>query len=99
MDSEKKYYHWIWGENKLRSDAPNYLINLEIGVSIKFDSELAMFSDYDNFYKSLADVQFLYNNRPSSSKVQEILIEAWNYLCLEERKLEDDLDDLNNELF
>ena len=92
MSIEQKYYHWIWGENKLRSDAPNYLINLEIGVSIKFDSDLSMFSDYETFYESLADVQFFYGKRPSKSEIENILTEAWNYLCLEEQKLKNDLE-------
>ena len=83
-----KYFHWIWGENKLREDSPEYLINLEIGVSIRFDSSLAMFASFEEFYKEIADVQFIYE-RPSDAQVERVLIEAWNYLALEEQKLDE----------
>jgi len=36
------YDHWLWGENTLREDNPEYLINLEIGVSIRFNSSIAI---------------------------------------------------------
>jgi len=55
------YDHWLWGENTLREYNPEYLINLEIGVSIRFNSSIAMYADYEEFYNGVADVQFLYN--------------------------------------
>ena len=40
------YDHWLWGENTLREDNPEYLINLEIGVSIRFNSSIAIMNTY-----------------------------------------------------
>ena len=51
-----------------------------------------MYADYEEFYKGIADVQFLYGERPDEDEVNRILTEGWNYLALEERKLDEDLD-------
>lgn len=92
MNNHDKYFHWLWGENKLRDDEPEYLVNLEHGVSIRFDMGDAYDASYEDFYGSIADVQFLSGQRPDKEKLEEILTDAWNYLCLEERKL-DEFDD------
>lgn len=93
----EKYHHWLWGENNLRSDRPNYLINLEEGLSIRFDYGDSMFASYEDFYESIADVQFLSGHRPDDERIEELKREAWNYLCLEEDELdnfmEEDWDD------
>ena len=60
----EKYYHWIWGENILRDDEPNYLINLEIGVSIRFDFAAGYMIDFETFFDSIADVQFFLELAP-----------------------------------
>ncbi len=82
------YYHWLWGNNNLRPDRPNYLINLEYGVSIQF-AEDAQYADWEEFYASAADIQFLTGERPDQEQVEILMIEAWNFLCLEERLLEE----------
>lgn len=95
MDLQKKYFHWLWASNNIRTDKPNYLINLELGVSVKFDQELAMFASFEEFYKSIADVQFLYGKRPNDEAVKSILVDAWNYLAIEERILESDISEID----
>ena len=54
--STDNYDHWLWGENTLREDNPEYLINLEIGVSIRFNSSIAVYANYEEFYNGIADV-------------------------------------------
>lgn len=97
MKLHDKYFHWLWGENKLRDDMPEYLVNLEHGVSIRFDMGDAFGASYEEFRDSIADVQFLSGARPAELKVDELLTDAWNYLCHEERKLDGDLKDLEDE--
>jgi hypothetical protein len=84
----EKHYHWLWGENNLRPDRPNYLIHLEEGLSIRFDYGESMFASYEDFYESIADVQFLGGHRPDDERIEELKQEAWDYLCLEEDELE-----------
>ena len=86
------YDHELWDENTLREDNPEYLINIEIGVSFRFNSSIAMYADYEEFYNGIANVQFLYSERSGEDEVNRILTEDWNYLALEERKLDEDLD-------
>lgn len=85
----KKYFHWLWGENHLREDEPNYLINLEHSVSIRFDYADALGVSFEQFRNKIADVQFLSGRRPEPQRVEDILIEAWNYLCHEENLLDE----------
>jgi len=95
---EEKYFFWLWGENNIRSDHPNYLINLEIGVSIRFDYSQGFFSSYEEFYNSIADVQFIYGTRPDDPvELERILTDAWNYMAIEERLLEGELDELTDD--
>ena len=56
------YDHWLWGENNLGEDNPEYLINLEIGVSIRFNSSIAMYTDYEEFYNGITDKFILIRN-------------------------------------
>lgn len=65
-------------------------------VSIRFDYSEGMFANYDDFYNKIADVQFLNGKRPNNKVLNEILTEAWNYMAIEERILDDDLDDLDD---
>tara|TARA_R110002126_G_scaffold289552_1_gene444687 strand:- start:219 stop:512 length:294 start_codon:yes stop_codon:yes gene_type:complete len=92
---QKQFFHWVWGENKIREDEPTYLINLELAVSIRFDYSKGMFSSYEEFFNKIADVQFLNGNRPNKDEVTFILTEAWNYMVIEERILDNDLEDFN----
>lgn len=85
---KNNYFHWIFGENILREDTPTYLINLEIGVSIRFTYKEAYFASCEDFFNIIADVQFFYGTRPKGVELDNILIEAWNFLCEFERKEE-----------
>lgn len=98
MNLQEKYYHWVWGENHIRPDKPNYLINLELGISIKFDYADGMFQDYEGFYESVADVQFLFGKRPGKERLEDILTDAYNFLGIEERLLDMDLEDIEAEI-
>jgi hypothetical protein len=96
---EKHFYHWVFGENRIRTDQPTYLINLEFGLSIKFNYADAMFSDYEDFYNRIADIQFLTAVHPSGQELESILIDAYNYLAIEDRILDDDLKDDFDDIF
>jgi hypothetical protein len=88
MDNSEKYFHWLWGDNNLRGDKPQYLINLEHGICIRFAYDLAMFCSYEDFFESIADVQFLIGSKPNAQTINDLLVDAWNYLALEEQALD-----------
>lgn len=92
----KKYFHWFAGGNNIRLDLPQYIANMDIGIVIRFqENEVSMFADFDEFYNGIADVQFVHGKRPSENEVQSILIDAYNYMIIEDRILEQDLEDLD----
>lgn len=58
--------------------------------SILVSTTNAMFVDFDVFIDSIAEIQWI-DGAPSEAIQKEILIEAWNFLGIEERILEEDL--------
>lgn len=59
---------------------------------IWFDDGDAYFADYDNFYAHIADVQWLDGEKPPADELEEIMIEAYNFMVIEDRILENDLE-------
>lgn len=54
------------------------------------------FTDFDTFYRSVADVQWMDGEPPDAATQQRILVDAWNFLALDEAQLEED--DLNRRI-
>ncbi len=83
---QEHFYHWVWGNNFIRGDEPSYLINLELGLSIRFDYKEGFFASYEDFIENIADIQFMLGDRPDDEdELERILTDAWNYLGIEER--------------
>ena len=92
----EEHKHYWWGENKQHH--PDYEVIIRMidpRVFIKYSVRLALLADFDEFYNSIADVQWI-DGKPDKATQNKILIEAWNFLTIEERILEDDLDDLED---
>lgn len=90
----ENYKHFVWGENNIsQEEQQTYIIKLSHPpCSIRFDYSKGMFADFEEFYENIADVQFFTGERPSEIEVKKILIDAWNFMALEEEKLDNDLD-------
>ena len=94
MDKQGKYLNYILGENNISDNKRQmYIVKLDPpAVSIRFNYVDSVYADYDSFYEQIADVQFICNDRPDDpEEVERILIDAWNFFVLEERKLDDDM--------
>lgn len=89
----KNYKHFVWGENNVSQEIQQtYIIKLNFpACSIRFDYSKGMFATFNEFYKHIADVQFFTNNRPDKKELENILIDAWNFMAFEEQRLDDDL--------
>jgi len=97
-----QYAAFFWAENKVTHPDYEYIIHLaEPRCFIKFPVELAMFSTFDEFFNSIAEVQWIdgAETAPSGRDLEEFLTTAWNYLCLEERILDDDLRNMEDDDF
>ena len=82
---QEHFYHWVFGNNYIRDDEPSYLINLEHGISIRFNYAEGFFATFEEFTESIADLQFLNGTRPPNELIEKLMIDAWNYLAIEER--------------
>lgn len=95
----KEYFkHWVWGDNLISQSGAVYLINLEYGVSIKFDYGDAFFASFEDFENSISDVQFLNGERPDEATVEQLVVDAWNFMGLQEC-IEEGLDFDDEEIF
>lgn len=98
MSLQEKYYHWFIGDNNIRDDRPQYIANMEIGIVIRFDLGPSLNADYEEFYASIADVQFVHGERPSAAELEVILTDAWNYMLIEDRLSEQDIEDIERDI-
>lgn len=90
MNKAEAHKHFILGENKQWFPNEDFIIHMaEPRCFIRYSSELAMFSDYDTFYSSIPNVQWI-DGRPIESLIKQTLINAWEFLCIEEQILEDE---------
>lgn len=90
----ENYKHFVWGENNISQDVQQtYIIKLNFpACSIRFDYSKGMFANFEEFYDHVSDVQFFTGDRPDDEEVNSILIDAWNFMALEERRLDEDMD-------
>ena len=94
----ESHKHWYWCENRQCFPDEEFLIHLnEPRCFIRFDSKHAMLASYQEFYKSIAHIEWLDGQVPDDELKEQTLTEAWNFLAMEERILEGDLEDLEDE--
>lgn len=97
MDKIEAHKHFFLGENKQWFPDEEFIVHMaEPRCFIRFSVELAMFSDFDNFYKNIAQVQWI-DGKPSLELQRETLVNAWNFLAIEERILEDDMNNMDDD--
>lgn len=95
MKKVEEHKHWWWGENKQWHSEEETLIKLSFPrCFIRYNIGEAYFSSFEDFYGNIAEVQWLDGEKPSKKVQTEIFIEAWNFLAIEERLLEEDMEDI-----
>lgn len=97
MKKNEAHKHYWWGENHQHFDGEETIIKMSYPrVFIRYQVGEAYFADFDEFYNSIAEVQWFDGDQVSYKQKQEIYIEAWNFLAIEERLLEEDLENLED---
>ena len=102
MDKIEAHKHWWWGENKQWFPEDETLIRMDFPrCFIRYNLGDAYFASFEEFYESIAEVQWMDGEKPSKRVQEQIMTEAWNFLAIEERLLEEDLEniDLDDEDF
>ena len=74
----------------LRLDFPRVFILMR-------DYSVTLFEDYDQWKETLVEVNFLDPGDRDDADLEEILIDAWNFLALQEEADEKLLDELTDE--
>ncbi|MDR0835939.1 MAG: hypothetical protein LBN11_05095 [Tannerella sp.] len=98
MQKIEAHKYWWWGENHQHFPDEETLIRLAFPrVFIRYKLADAYFASFREFYDSIAEVQWIdgTDTKPSEQEQAEILVEAWNFLAIEERILEEDLEDID----
>jgi len=88
------------GENKITHPDFEYIFHLaEPRCMIKYRLNDGYFAAYDEFFNNIAEVQWLDGPAaaPAGNDLQAFLTTAWNYLAIEERILEDNLNDMEDD--
>lgn len=99
MKKVTAHQHYWLAENKQWFPDFDVIVKLnDPRVFIRFRTDLAFFASFEGFYDSIAEVQWI-DGKPSEYEQNKILEEAWNFLAIEERILEDDIEDIELEEF
>ncbi|MCF6185445.1 MAG: hypothetical protein L3J56_12655 [Bacteroidales bacterium] len=95
----EKFKNYFWAENRIFFPDEEFIIKLSYPrVFIRYKLSDGYFADFDTFFENIAEIQYLDGKRPSEKEQKEILTDIWNYLSVEERLLEQNIDDIENEI-
>jgi hypothetical protein len=99
MKEYEAHKHYWWGENRQLYPEQHSIIKLnDPRLFIKYNVGDDAFADYTEFVNHIVDIQWL-DGKPSTTEQSDILIEAWNFLSIEERILGQDLSIIDNEVY
>lgn len=92
MNIPDKFKNFFWGENKLFFPDEEFVIKLSYPrVFVRYHVGESYFASFDEFWQSIAEIQYIDGERPPEKEHMNIMTDIWNYIALEERQLEDDL--------
>lgn len=98
MATNDRYTHFYIAENQLCHPGHEFILHMvEPRCFIKYKLADGYFASYEEFYGSVADVQWIDGERPDKHTQDRILTDAWNFLALDEARLEEDLTDIDDE--
>ncbi len=85
-DKVKEYFkHWRWGDNLISHNGEMTLINLAYGLAIHFNYGDVFFASFEDFESEITDIQFINGERPDEAKIHKLIIDAWNFMSIQER--------------
>lgn len=96
--SNERYIHFYIAENQLCHPGYEFMLHMvEPRCFIKYKLSDGYFASFEEFYGSVADVQWIDGDKPSEAEQHRILTDAWNFLALDEQMLDEDLNAFNDE--
>ncbi len=92
----EKFRNYFWGENNLFFPDEEFVIKLSYPrIFVRYKVGDGYFANFDEFFENIAEVQYIDGERPSEEEQNRLLIDIWNYIGLEERRLEGNLNDVD----
>ncbi|MGW8317107.1 MAG: hypothetical protein ACWGNV_16035 [Bacteroidales bacterium] len=86
-----RFKNFYIGRNSLFFPGYEFVIKLSFPrVFVKYRLAEGYYSDFDKFFDTVAEVQYLEGTRPSENEQQRILNDIWNYLTMEKSQKQDD---------
>lgn len=92
MKTPEKYKNYFWGENRLFFPDEYFVIKLDFPrVFVRYNAAESYGVDYNEWKRNIVEIQYIEGDRPDDPiEHDQILTDIWNYIALEERKLEED---------
>lgn len=98
MADLSRYTHFYIAENRLCHEGYEFLLHMDFPrCFIKYKLADGYFASYEEFYGSVAEVQWIDGEKPDVRTQQRIMTDAWNFLALDEQKLEEDLEAMDDD--
>lgn len=86
-----KFKNFYLSKNSLFFSEYEFVIKLSFPrVFVKYKVTEGYYSDFDKFFNTYAEVQYLDGQKPSESEHQKILTDIWNYITMEKGSKQDD---------
>jgi len=87
----EKFKNYYTGTNKLFFPDYEFVIKLSFPrVFVRFKRTEGYYTDFDKFFKNVAEVQYLDGERSSKVEEEGLLNDVWNYLTMEKSAHQDD---------
>ena len=64
-------------------------------VFVRYKVADGYFAEFSEFFNSIAEIQYLDGERPPLKEHKQIMEDIWNYIALEEAKLEEDISEID----
>ena len=97
-DNPEQYAAFFFAENKITHPEYEYIIHLGFPrCFIKWKAKDGMFANVKDFFNTIAEVQWIDGVKPSVDEEKELLEKAYNFMAIEDRILEDDLNDMDDD--
>jgi transposase len=87
----EKFKNYYIGTNKLFFPEFEFVIKLSFPrVFVSYKRTPGYYTDFEKFFKNVAEVQYLEGEKPPKSEQQQIMNDIWNYLTMEKSANKDD---------
>ncbi|MBI9065237.1 MAG: hypothetical protein JEZ14_24850, partial [Marinilabiliaceae bacterium] len=86
-----KFKNYYTGTNNLFFPDYEFVIKLSFPrVFVRYKRTEGYYTNFNKFFKNVAEVQYLDGKRPSKVEEEDVLNDIWNYLTMEKSTQQDD---------